>query len=514
MPNKRKKKKLTRGQRVIKFIETFCVIPEGSKVGQQVKLGKFQTKFIIAVYDNPHITDTAILSIARKNAKTGLIAFIVLAHLIGPEAVQNSRINSGAMSKEQAAEVFNLASKTVLMSPKLKGKIRIVSSKKQMFGLLMNVEYQAISAEASTAHGKSPILVILDEVGQIRGPQSDFVSAMETAQGAYDNPLAIYISTQAATDADFFSILLDDAKTNKPKKTVCHLYTTDKDADILDEKSWLDSNPAMGDFRSINDLRKQAEKAARMPSFENTFRHLNLNQRVSTKDPFIGHDAWKACGGKFHVKLEDCEEIYAGLDLSQCTDLTAFILTGKYKGKTYVFCYFWTPEKGLLDREKKDRAPYTMWVKQGHLFTTPGATVKYDFVVREIARITKDIELSGIGFDRWKIEALKKECDAIELDLPLENWGQGFASMSPALSEVEDLVLNEELKHGDNPVLTMCCANSVVTENAARDRKLDKMRATGKIDGMQSLCMALGLAKKTTDPNKHFDDAINDPVMI
>lgn len=102
---------MTRGERVITFIHEFCVVPEGDFVGNPVVLEDFQKKFILAVYDNPAGTDTAILSIARKNAKTGTIAFLLLAHIVGPEAIQNSRIVSGAMSREQAAEVYNLASK-------------------------------------------------------------------------------------------------------------------------------------------------------------------------------------------------------------------------------------------------------------------------------------------------------------------------------------------------------------------------------------------------------------------
>src|SRR4051794_29651428 len=109
----------TRGEKVIAFITRHIVVPEGDFVGKPVVLADFQKRFLLNVYDNPHVTDTAILSMARKNAKTATIAFILLAHLVGPEAVQNSRIVSGAMSREQAAEVYNLASKCVMLSPEL-----------------------------------------------------------------------------------------------------------------------------------------------------------------------------------------------------------------------------------------------------------------------------------------------------------------------------------------------------------------------------------------------------------
>jgi phage terminase large subunit-like protein len=68
--------------RVIEFIETFCRTPEGVHVGKPIKLADFQKQFIREVYDNPQGTRRAILSIARKNGKTALIAGLMLAHII------------------------------------------------------------------------------------------------------------------------------------------------------------------------------------------------------------------------------------------------------------------------------------------------------------------------------------------------------------------------------------------------------------------------------------------------
>ncbi len=94
-------------------------MPEGDLLGKPIKLEPFQKRFILDIYDNPSGTRRGYLSIARKNSKTATIACILLAHIAGPEAVLNSRIISGAMSKEQAAEVYNYASKMVSLSSEL-----------------------------------------------------------------------------------------------------------------------------------------------------------------------------------------------------------------------------------------------------------------------------------------------------------------------------------------------------------------------------------------------------------
>lgn len=146
-------KRRTRGEKVIAFIEKYCRVPEGQHVGKPLVLDPFQKEFILDVYDNPVGTSTAFLSIARKNGKTGLIAGILLAHIVGPEAVQNSQIVSGAMSREQAGLVFKLAVKMIQLNPELQSLIHIVPSSKTLIGTPLNVEYRALSAEGKPRTG-------------------------------------------------------------------------------------------------------------------------------------------------------------------------------------------------------------------------------------------------------------------------------------------------------------------------------------------------------------------------
>lgn len=485
---------MTRGERVIAFIERYCKAPEGAHVGQPIVLEGFQKKFILDVYDNPHGTHTAILSIARKNGKTALIAGILLAHLIGPEAQQNSQIVSGALSRDQAAIVFKLAVKMINLNEALQDLVHIIPSTKTLVGLAKNVEFRALSAEGKTTHGLSPILAILDETGQVKGPQDEFVDAVVTAQGAHEAPLLMVISTQAATDADLLSIWIDDALKGEDPKTVCHLYTTPMESDILDKESWRSSNPALGKFRSEPDMQKLAEKASRMPSAENTFRNLNLNQRVSTVSPFIAKQTWDTCLGDL-PPIYECDEVWAGLDLSARTDLTACVFLGRKDEKYYTYPTVWTPEIGLVDRAKRDRVPYDLWVKQGYLFTTPGATVDYEYVAKHIGEIASDVKiLHAIAFDRWRIDVFKKECDKLGLELPLVAFGQGFKDMSPALDTLEAQLLNARIVHNNNPALNMAAANAVVVKDPAGGRKLDKSKATNRIDPMVALAMACGVS--------------------
>jgi phage terminase large subunit-like protein len=487
---------MTRAARIIEFITRFIVTPDGAQVGQPLVLAEFQKQFIRDVYDNPHGTRRAILSMARKGGKTALTAALVLVHTVGPEARQNSSIVSGAMSRDQSALVFRLAAQMVQLSPKLSSLVKIIPSGKRLIGLPMNVEYRALAADAKTAHGLSPVLLIGDEWGQVRGPQSDFIDSLLTAQGAHKDPLQLIISTQAANDADWLSVQIDDAMASQDPRIVCHLYAAPAGCDLLDESAWRAANPALGTFRSLDDLREQLTQAQRMPSMENSARNLLLNQRVSTVSPFISADVWKSCAGP--VQPFD-GPVWCGIDLSARLDLTAMVIVGQVDEVWHVQSYFWCPESGIEDRSRRDRAPYSTWHRQGYLRATPGASVDYEFVAADIAEILADLDVQAIAFDRWRIDLLKKEFDRLGVDLPLVEHGQGFRDMSVALDALEAELLNGRIAHGGNPVLTMCAANAVVTKDPAGGRKLDKAKATGRIDGLQALAMSMGVASKATE---------------
>lgn len=511
---KKKSKPLTRGEKVIAFIEKYCRAPEGAHVGKPLKLLPFQRDFILAIYDNPHKTRRAYLSIARKNGKTALIAGIVLAHLCGPEAKLNSQIVSGALSRDQAGIVFNLAAKMVQLSPELNPLVRIVPSSKRLIGLARNVEYRALAADGQTSHGLSPVLAILDEIGQVRGTKSDFIDAIITSQGAHDDPLLIAISTQAPNDADLFSLWLDDALNSGDPRIVCRLHAAPKDCVMSDEASWAMANPALNSFRSLEDVREQAERAQRMPSFEPTFRNLVLNQRVEMVSPFISRAVWLINSAEPKDEVFATEPVFIGLDLSGKTDLTAMAAAAWAENRWHVKAWFWMPERGLSDRVKRDRAPYDEWAAAGLIRLVPGASIDYEAVAKEIADEVGGMNVSAVAFDRWRFDLLKKELDEIGVQLPLIPFGQGFKDMAPAVDALETALLNEEMCHGANPVLTMCMANARVEKDPAGNRKLNKAKATGRIDGAVALTMAIGIAARQLEQQGDLDGFINAPLLM
>lgn len=506
-----------RAAKVCQFIECL-VVPSGVGAGEPFRLRKFQRRFIAAIY-SPHVkrgTRTwrrvvrrAILSIARKNGKTALIAALVLVHLVGPEAIANGEIYSAANEREQAAQVFKVAAQMIAADPELAALVTVVPSTKTIVCRRNGSFYRAISAEAGSKHGLNPSVVVYDELAQSKNRA--LYDALDSAMGAREEPLFIVISTQSNDPQHVLSQLIDDGLRAEDPAIVCHLYAVPDDVpDIFDEDEWTAANPALDDFRSLEDMQAMAARAQRMPSFEATFRNLYLNQRVDAQSPLIPRSEWQAC--QTGNTLQPGERIYLGLDLSATTDLTALVGVSADNGDR-IGAWFWKPGDVVADHELRDRAPYQLWARQGWLDTPPGRTLDYGYVAERIAEIQADYEIAGLAFDRWRIKDLRRELDRIGVEVYADDdkpapggirvvsWGQGYRDMSPAIDALEISILQRRFEHNGNPLLAFCFSNAITIQDPAGNRKLDKSKTRFRIDGAVATAMAMGL--KARDLTTH-----------
>jgi hypothetical protein len=73
-----------------------------------------------------------------------------------------------------------------------------------------------------------------------------------------------------------------------------------------------------------------------------------------------------------------------------------------------------------------------------------GPTTDPKAIAYKIAEINGWNHIMSLAFDRWRINDLKRELDAIGCHAPLEPHGQGYKDMSPAVDIVERLVIPAE----------------------------------------------------------------------
>lgn len=492
---------LTRAGRVIAFLEDLP-ITAGKLAGSKMEIRPWQREFLEAVYaedaSGRRPIRTAVLSMARKNGKTQLAAGLALCHLMGPEAEPRGEVYSAALTRDQAAKLFQEMCAILAAHDELADRVNIIRFNKQLevlFGDGAGSLYSALSADAGSKMGLSPSFVVYDELGS--APNRDLFDALDTATGARDNPLMICISTQAAADHHVFSELIDygqRVQSGDIDDPTFHLtlYAAPQDADPWSRDAWIAANPALADFRSLDDVERQAAQARLVPSKESAFRNLILNQRVSAVSRFIHKAEWDRCATAPDLAALAGRQCYGGLDLSGARDLTAFVLVFPNDDRSVdVHCQFFMPEANIAERSNEDRVPYDLWAKQGFITLIPGSTIDPSFVAQAVMQAGATYALQTVAYDRWRIEDFKRELGLFGGSVPLEPFGQGYKDMSPAVDTLERHVAETLLRHGGNPVLNMCASNAVVTRDPAGARKLDKGKATGRIDGLVALAMAL-----------------------
>ncbi|TPJ86946.1 MULTISPECIES: terminase TerL endonuclease subunit [unclassified Mesorhizobium] len=517
------KKTISRAERNIRWLEKHIRIPEGRFVGQPLKLAEFMKEDLRAIYDNPNGTRRAIISRGRKNAKTTESAMILLLHLCGPEAKRNAQLYSAAQSREQAAILFELAAKMIRMSPVLKAYAFPKDSGKRIVCPDLGTVYRALSADASTAYGLSPSLTVHDELGQVKGPRSSLYDALETATAAQSEPLSIIISTQAPTENDLLSILIDDAAKARDPRTVLRFQTAPEDMDPFTEEAIRAANPAFDLFMNQEEVLGMMEDARNMPSRASEFENLVLNRRVETSNPFVSRKVWMENAAEPNRDFKG-RPVYGGLDLSETTDLTALVLVAPETVDGVVVWdvrpHFWLPGVGLDIKARLDRVEYDVWARDGLLDAVSGSkSIEYEFVAEYLREVCDDYDVRQIAFDRSYFKHLrpwlaKKGFGDEEIEAKFVEFGQGFVSMSPALQTAETLLLNNRIRHGDHKVLTMCAGNAVVKKDDAGNRKLTKAGSRGRIDGMVSLVMALAVAEQHLPDETNLDDFVNNMITV
>ena len=269
-----------------------------------------------------------------------------------------------------------------------------------------------------------------------------------------------------------------------------------------------------------DDIADVYREAKGIGSYANTVLRLNFCVWTSSDAAAIKPAVWEACLGEV-----DCDALseaghpcYGGLDLSKTGDLTAFTLTWlldatrdkqRFASKTW----FWTPKDTLRDRGLRDRAPYDVWVRDGHMEAVPGPRIAYRWVADAVGELCARYSPATIGGDPYGMTQLLEQCADLGLSLPIETHPQGFNRrviskdedgpdganevalwMPDSINKLEAALLEQRIVIDRNPVMTMCAMSVVYEQNRTGHRMFAKDKATNRIDGMVSLAMSVGVA--------------------
>jgi phage terminase large subunit-like protein len=487
--------------KAVKFFERVLVHTQGEWAGRPFTLEPWQRDEIIRPLfgtmneDGTRQYRTAYVELPRKNGKSEIAAGIALYLLFG-DGEEGAQVYGAAADKDQASIVFNVASEMVRRQPVLDRIAKRVDSTKRILKPASGSFYRAIPADAAGSHGFNAHGVIFDELHV--QPNRELWDVLTTSTGARRQPLVFAITT-AGYDRHSICWELHEYATriltgvvNDPR-FFAYIRGAAPEDNWQDEAVWRKVNPALGAFRSLDEMRDLAKRASETPGLENTFRRLYLNQWTSQDTRWLSLAKWDACRGEMpDLKGRPC---YAGIDLSSTTDVSALALLFPLDGGEYaVKTWFWLPADNIEQRVRRDRVPYDVWARQGFIETTPGNVVDYAYIRERVGRLAEDYNIREAAYDPW---------NATQLILNLQEDGltmvpirQGFASLAAPTKALETLVLGQKIRHDGNPVLRWMVDNVQVATDPAGNIKPDKGRSRERIDGVAAMIDAIDRASR------------------
>lgn len=448
---------------------------------------------------------------AKGSGKSPLAAGVGMKGLTA-DGEARAEIYAAATKKDQAMVLFRDAVAMYQQSPELLRRLSPSGSGENVWNLGYRATgswFRPISADDGQS-GPRPHVALIDEVHEHKTAQvvemmragtksrRQALIFMITNSGAGKNtPCGVYhdyaceVAAGKREDDSFFSY-------------VCGL--DEGDDPLFDESCWPKANPSLqfAGLPGLQYLREQVTEARGMPAKEAIVRRLNFCQWTAAVNPWLSAHVWDPCQQTFTAEQLRGRRAFAGLDLSSTTDLTAFVLLVEPEapGSPWsVLPYCWLPEEGLADRCNRDRVDYIAWRDAGHLEVTPGRAISKRHVLQRVAQLCAEFDVQNIAADRWRLSDFRQIAEDEGITLPpLLDFGQGFKDMSPALDQFETAVLNRTVRHNAHPVLTWCAANAVTDSDPAGNRKLNKAKATGRIDLIVAAVMAYGSASGDKPP--------------
>lgn len=437
---------------------------------------------------------TSFWFLPRKNGKSEIAAGTALK-LLTADKEYGAEVYSAAYSRDQASLVFNTAATMVRMHPTLSKVLRVIDSQKRIVYPKTGSFYRAIAADASGSHGFNAHAIIFDELHTQK--TRELWDVLTSSTGARVQPLTIAITTAGMDKNSICYEQYEYAKRLKSgaiedKSFHSVIYEAEPDDPWDDEATWYKANPALGTFRSIEEMRQFFRKAKEIPALENTFRMLYLNQWVSGLSKWMSLAAWDKCYEPNFPTLEELSQMvcYGGMDLSSTTDLTAIVwIFMDSQGILYVIPTFYMPLEGIYEKERADKVPYRQWISQGFIQGTPGNTVDYDYIQANILTDRGLYRIHELAFDPW---------NATQLVLKLAGEGirvaktqQGYSTLSAPTKELMKLILDRGIRHNGHPVLRWMIDSMQVEMDPAGNLKPSKEKSTTRIDGVVALIMAI-----------------------
>ena len=501
-----------KGHRIINFIEKYCKQSKGRWAGKPLKLELFQKAMLEALYGFVD-KDTGlrkykkvIFFVARKNGKSVLDSAIA-TYMLTKDGEGGAEIYSVATKREQSKIVWEESKRMIKKSPILAGRIRCLIG-----GIYYDANdsyFRALASDSNSLDGLNAHLVIADEVHAWK--DKNLLDVMYDSMSARTQPILLETSTMGTIRQNVFDIEYDYASqvidgTIQDETLLPIIYELDDEKEWTNEECWYKANPALGNIKSLKDLREKVERAKANPIELVNLLCKDFNIRQNTVN------AWLTFEDLNNEKIyNDWKDTYciAGVDLSSTTDLTCATLLGVKNGEIRVKQMYWIPNNLLEKKVREDRIPYDKWIKAGWLRLSGDSKIDYHDVTQWFLDEVRENDLRPlyVGYDSWNAEYWKIEMQGLGFNMI--EVRQGNRTMSSPMKIMKADLIDKKINYNNNPILKWCLSNTTIKMDSNENIQPDKEKSRQRIDGAVSLIDAYCIF---VDKQQEYLNYINEEV--
>jgi phage terminase large subunit-like protein len=529
------------------YFETVLKLSEGQFEGQPFLLHESQAFIIGSIFgwkrsDGTRRFRRAYVEQGKGNGKSPLAGGIGLKGLAS-DGEAGAQIYAAAAKREQAQILFADAVKMVKQSPALASRLDFSGGAGREFNIAHHASgsfFRPVSRDTGkTGSGPRPYFVLADEVHEL--PDRKILEMLERGFKFRREPLLFMITNSgsdrnsvaweqheraikvaagnhdAVTDPTYLGEVIDDT-------TFSYVCALDEGDDPLNDPScWVKANPLLGVTITEEYLEETVAQAKAIPGQLNGILRLHFCVWTDADTAWMTRETLEPCIHDFDIEQHYGKPIHLALDLSENRDITAlgaFVQTGADSNGKPTFDGWieaWTPGDTLAARELRDKLPYSVWAREGHIYAPAGKSISYRHVAQTLAEYAQNFDIQMVAYDRYAFRRFEEDVQELGLRLPFVEHPQGgtkkgkptegmkeaakAAGKEPeglwfpgSLRLFEDALLEGRVRLKKNPVLISAMMSAVTDEDKWNNRWLAKTRSINKIDAAVAITMAMGAA--------------------
>lgn len=470
---------------VAEWASSTLVVPPGHpRAGEPMALPDYGVAFIRDALSHRE----SALIVARKNAKSAIVAVLLLAHLAGPLRRLGWRAGVVSIDRAKAGEladqIENIANAseiqlTVRRSP------RSVSSPAGRVDIL--------AAEAGAGHASGFDLTIVDELGLLQERDRQLVAGMRSSVSARGGR---FMALTIHGDGPFVPEIL--AREDDPSVAVHHYRPAADDCALDDEEAWAAANPGLATIKSVDYMRDEARRVLLTPADQPSFRAHDLNLAGSpSRETLLNLSDWRRC--VVDVLPERDASVVVGFDLGGSASMTAACALWPRTGRLELWGAFpGTPD--LVERGKADGvgALYQRMEERGELQVFDGRVTPVGRFLRGVADRLTGERVIVAGADRYRQNEAQQALDDAGVRWPIAWRGTGASKTADGSHDVrafQRAALSGKLFSLESVLMAHALSESAIRYDGSGNPALEKARSKGRIDVASAVVIAAGLAE-------------------